>query len=169
MIDVAVMGLMVAALSTVAGRMAGFRVEFWPINDLAFAALMLMTLLAVVPTGLVETRLTRNGASVGQRLMGLQILRSRDAARLTLSQASARWVLLYVPLALVVGFPLLSGAVYDPGFLLILITTPWAPYVAAPALAWYAVLALSMLVWRRPLHDCIVGSIVVRAERIDGR
>lgn len=167
-IDFVVMGVLVTAMAVVTGFMAkrllsplsdGF---FLPRDEIMLVVLVLTSLIAVVPTANVDVAAVRRGASLGHRLTGVRIQRHANGRRLSLSQARARWVLLYAPLALTLGYPLVSGAVWDPGPFLILIHTPWTPYVAAPALVWYAVLALSALVSTRPLHDRIVGSVVVR-------
>jgi uncharacterized RDD family membrane protein YckC len=95
----------------------------------------------------------RSGATPGQRLLGMRVVRIEGEGRLRPGQAVGRWLLLGTPLGLIstlLGPPSVIGAVL----------------VVAIAL-WFALLFISTTRGprKRGFHDRITGSVVIRRHR----
>ena len=99
---------------------------------------------------------TAQPATPGQRLLGIRVGRAADLRRLTLGQASIRWLLLMGPLNLGA-----LGAALVPGLR--------APVTLA-TLAWTLVLLATTVLSpsRRGLHDRFAGSVVTIPSRLAG-
>ncbi len=170
-IDFVLASVAVVVLAEVCGwiiRGPGFgRFIEW---DLVTAVVLLLAaVVSVLPTAVAAYLWRAHGATPGQRLFGLRVVRRTTGERLTALSAFSRWVLLYAPLTLLWAYPRVVSVAFDPESfldLLILVRLPWLPFVAMGLpLAWYALLGASALADRRRgrgLHDRICGSIVVR-------
>jgi hypothetical protein len=124
--------------------------------------MLLASLLATLPTAWAVLAWRGAGrATPGQRLYHLQVVSRHSGERLSLVAAGARWLLLYAPVALMVGYPtIIEAAVPSQLALLDLYGLPWlAVTLTALPLLWYAALA------GVDLHDRLCGSMVIGAER----
>jgi uncharacterized RDD family membrane protein YckC len=112
--------------------------------------------LALTATAIYFWRVFR--ATPGQMLLGLFVVRPTTGDRLGRVSATARWLLLYAPLTAVFSYSWLSSVFDTMDPLQLGSITLFGP------MAWYVILAFSVLVDRRGrgLHDRLAGSVVVR-------
>jgi len=95
----------------------------------------------------------RSGATPGQRLLGMRVVRNEGEGRLRPGQAVGRWLLLGTPLGLI--STLLGPPSVIAGVLVIAIAV------------WFLLLFVTTARGRRKrgIHDRITGSVVVRRSR----
>jgi hypothetical protein len=120
----------------------------------------MLVLDAVVATGLSAAYFvapwTLVGASLGQRALRIRVRRAGTDETLPVGRATARWLLLFPPVATVssftTGVPLLG----------------W--FLWGGAAMWWAILFLTTMgsVTRRGLHDQLAGSVVSRRRVVAG-
>jgi uncharacterized RDD family membrane protein YckC len=136
-------------------------VRFQPISDAAGAGVTIDPAGAVL-AGLVSLVLgaiyfigawARGAATPGQRLLGLRVEAAGDHGALSLSQATARWLLLLGPLSL--------------GSLAATVLPGLRPWVGPFLFFWFAILLVTTLrsPLRQGLHDRLAGSVVTRIGR----
>jgi hypothetical protein len=120
----------------------------------------MLVLDAVVATGLSAAYFvapwTLAGASLGQRALRIRVRRAGTDETLPVGRATARWLLLFPPVATVstftTGVPLLG----------------W--FLWGGAALWWAILFLTTVgsVTRRGLHDQLAGSVVSKRRVVAG-
>jgi uncharacterized RDD family membrane protein YckC len=105
----------------------------------------------------------------GQMALRLHVLRRGTGERLSRAAALARWLVLYLPLALVMSYQTLSGALARIPATANLDQLHVVTVALVLPFAWWLLLGVSVLAERRRgrgLHDRLAGSVVVR--RVSG-
>jgi len=135
-------------------------------NDGALVTSGALLLLAVLGLSLLAVwgwRVLR--ATPGQQLLGLFVVERGSGLRLRRRAAFVRWLLLYAPLAALLGYTQLIDVLFRSRLLEASDPLLVASLAFFLPVAWYLVLGLSVLAERRRgrgLHDRLAGSVVVR-------